>query len=77
MMPISCRVDFDSTTLASATYYHRQNLLQVDFRDGARYTYSAVAPAVFRELVISPSKGKFFNQYIRGRFPYARQVVKN
>ena len=36
MMPISCRVDFDSTTLASATYYHRQNLLPVDFRDGAR-----------------------------------------
>jgi hypothetical protein len=77
MMPISCRVDFDSTTLASATYYHRQNLLPVDFRDGARYTYSAVAPAVFRDLVISPSKGKFFHQYIRGRFPYARQVVKN
>jgi hypothetical protein len=77
MMPISYRVDFDSTTLAQRHLLPRAESLQVDFRDGARYTYSAVAPAVFRDLVISPSKGKFFNQYIRGRFPYARQVVKN
>lgn len=77
MMPIAYRVDFDSATLASATYNHRQYQLQVDFRDGSRYTYSAVAPAVFRDLVISLSKGKFFNRYIRGRFPYAKQVPEN
>ena len=31
MMPISYRVDFDSTTLASATYYHGQNLCKLIF----------------------------------------------
>lgn len=77
MTPLSYHMDFDSTTLASATYNHRQYQLQVDFRDGSRYTYSAVAPEVFRDLVISLSKGKFFNRYIRGRFPYARQVAEN
>ena len=76
-MPISDRVDFDSTTLASATYDHQQNQLQVDFRDGSRYTYSAVTPAVFQDLVTSPSKGKFFNRQIRGRFSYARQLAEN
>jgi len=77
MMPTSYRVNFDSTTLASATYNHRQNELKVDFRDGSRYIYSTVAPAVFWDLVTSPSKGKFFNQYIRGRFPHARQAPEN
>src|SRR5437016_12639206 len=72
MMSLSAHVDFDSTTLASAIYDHRQNQLQVDFRDGSRYSYSAVAPAVFRDLVASPSKGKFFNRYIRGRFPFCQ-----
>ena len=77
MMSISDRVDFDSATLASATYDHRQNQLQIDFRDGSRYTYVRVAPTVFRDLVISPSKGKFFNRHIRGRFSYAKQVAEN
>jgi hypothetical protein len=77
MMTRCDRVDFDSTTLASATYDHRQNQLRVDFREGSRYTYSTVAAAVFQDLVGSPSKGKFFNQHIRGRFPYAKQIVEN
>ena len=76
-MPISDRVDFDSTTLASATYDHQQNQLQVDFRDGSRYAYSAVTSAVFQGLVSSPSKGKFFNRHIRGRFSYVRHVAEN
>jgi len=77
MMPRCDRVDFDSTTLASAIYDHRRNQLQVDFRDGSRYTYSTVAADVFQDLVGSPSKGKFFNRHIRGRFPYAKQIAEN
>ena len=77
MMPASDRVNFESTTLASAAYDHRQNQLQVDFCDGCRYIYFAVAPTVFRDLVCSPSKGRFFNRYIRGRFPYAKPDDEN
>ena len=76
-MSISDREDFESTTLASATYDRQQNQLQVDFRDGSRYTYSAVTPTVFQDLVSSPSKGKFFNRHIRGRFSYVRHVTEN
>ena len=76
-MPLSDRMDFDSTTLASATYDHRQNQLQVEFRDGSRYTYSAVAPETFRDLVRAPSKGNFFNQYIRNHFSYAKLPAEN
>lgn len=74
---MSARVTFDSTTLASASYDHIRRQLQLDFHDGARYTYSAVAPALFRDLISAPSKGRFFNQYIRGRFPHARLVPEN
>lgn len=77
MMPQVDRLEFDSTTLASATYDHRQNQLQLDFRNGSRYLYSAVTPMVFRDLLSARSKGKFFNRYIRGRFPYAKQVPEN
>jgi hypothetical protein len=74
---MSVRVSFDSTTLASACYDHRRLQLQVKFRDGTRYTYAAVTPALFRDLIGASSKGKFFNQYIRDRFSYARLVPEN
>ncbi len=70
-------VNFDSTILAAATYDNRHGHLQLDFRDGSRYVYRGVAPDLFRELLCAPSKGSFFNRYIRGRFPYAKTRCEN
>jgi hypothetical protein len=71
-MPTPGRVNFDSTTLAAATYDDRQCRLQLEFRDGTRYAYCAVAPEYFRGLFRATSKGSYFNRYIRGRFPYVK-----
>jgi hypothetical protein len=73
----SGQVRVDSTTLAAAAYDVHRAELQLDFRDGARYTYSGVLPELFRDLLCAPSKGSFFNRYIRGRFPYAKLTPKN
>jgi KTSC domain-containing protein len=66
------RVPLDSSTLVAATYDHHRGQLQLDFHNGARYIYSSVSAAIFAELIQAHSKGKFFNRYIRGHFPYAK-----
>jgi hypothetical protein len=71
------QVNLDSTTLAAVAYDDRCGELKLDFRDGARYTYSGVAPELFRDLLCATSKGSFFNRYIRGRFPYAKLPPDN
>jgi hypothetical protein len=67
----------ESTTLATAGYDEHRCALQLDFRDGARYQYSAVPPHLFHDLLAAPSKGSFFNRHIRGRFHHVKLAVEN
>jgi hypothetical protein len=71
------RVRLESTTLATAGYDEHRCELQLDFRDGARYQYSAVPPHLFHDLLAAPSKGSFFNRHIRGRFHHVKLAVEN
>jgi hypothetical protein len=71
------RVRVDSTTLAAVAYDDCLAELQLDFRDGARYTYSEVSPELFHDLLCATSKGSFFNRHIRGRFPCAKLTTEN
>jgi hypothetical protein len=66
------RVNLDSSTLAAATYDNIRAELELDFRDGTRYTYSEVAPEIFDGLLRAGSKGWYFNRYIRSHFPYVK-----
>ena len=61
-----------STTLATVAYDGVRNLLQLEFRNRAVYHYRGVPAAVYEALLGAPSKGSYFNQAIRGRYPYAR-----
>jgi len=72
----SGRVSLDSTTLTAVAYDDRCGELQLDFCDGARYVYSGVAPALFRDLLRATSKGSFFNRYIRGRFRHGKLLAE-
>jgi len=63
-----------SQTLVAAVYDSAQQKLQLDFRDGSRYLYDEVAPGLFRSLLDAPSKGQFFNQYIRGHLPFIKTL---
>ncbi len=71
------RVSVDSTTLAAVVYDDCRGELRLDFRDGARYAYSGIAPELFHDLLCATSKGSFFNRHIRGRFPYAKLPAQN
>jgi hypothetical protein len=60
----------ESTTLVTVGYDEAQELLQLEFCSRAVYLYSGVPAAVHQALLAAPSKGRYFNQAIRGRFPY-------
>ena len=46
--------------------------LYVTFVSGATYAYSGVPSAIHDEFRAAPSKGRFFMEHIRDRFPYRR-----
>jgi len=62
----------ESTTLATVAYDETRKLLQLEFCSQAVYLYSGVPAALHQALLGAPSKGRYFNQTIRGRFPYRR-----
>jgi KTSC domain-containing protein len=65
----------ESTTLATVGYDEARRLLQLEFcGSGAVYLYFGVPAALHQALLDAPSKGRYFNGTIRGRFPY-RQVL--
>ena len=59
-----------STTLSAVAYDESEEVLRLQFRSGATYEYSGVPAAVHAELLKASSKGEYFNQVIRGHFPY-------
>jgi len=66
----------ESTTLAMVAYDEARELLQLEFCNRAVYLYFGVPPVVLEALLGSPSKGKYFNQAIRGRYPYRRLLAE-
>jgi hypothetical protein len=62
----------DSTTLLAVSYNEAQALLQLEFCSRAVYQYFRVPAEVHQSLLAAPSKGRYFNRAIRGRFPYRR-----
>ena len=61
----------ESTTLATVAYDEARKLLQLEFRSRAIYPYFGDPAAVHDALLGAPSKGRYFNRFIRGRFPYS------
>jgi hypothetical protein len=66
----------ESTTLATVGYDENVKLLQLEFCSRAVYLYFGVPAAVYEALLGAPSKGRYFNGTIRGRYPY-RQILSS
>jgi hypothetical protein len=60
----------ESTTLSKIAYDYARRLLELEFRSGASYQYFGVPADVYEALLRADSKGRYFNQAIRGWFPY-------
>lgn len=68
------RTAVESTSIASIGYSADEHVLEVEFRRGAVYRFFMVPGAVFDELMRATSKGAHFNRFIKGRYPFTRQV---
>ena len=66
MNPVAVR----SSSLVEVAYDGRRAILQVEFRDGTAYQYANVPLRIYHDLLGAPSKGLYFNHYIRSRFPH-------
>jgi hypothetical protein len=62
----------ESSTLATVGYDEGAELLQLEFRSRVVYRYFAVPTAVPEALLAAASKGRYFNQAIRGRYRFVR-----
>jgi hypothetical protein len=60
----------ESTTLATVSYDEARKLLELEFCSRAVYQYFDVPASVHQSLLDASSKGRYFNQAIRGHFPY-------
>jgi hypothetical protein len=66
------RVELQSTSLNAATYQGEYAFLELEFRNGAIYRYLGVPEQIYQELLSAESKGQYFHQHIRNRFPYTK-----
>jgi hypothetical protein len=62
----------ESTALAALAYDSTRGILELKFQSRASYRYFGVPAAVHEALLRAPSKGRYFNQVIRGRYRYAQ-----
>ena len=63
-------VSVDSSNLSAVGYEPASGTLELEFQNGHLYRYSRVPPLVHRALMGSDSKGAYFTDFIRDRFPY-------
>jgi KTSC domain len=61
-----------SSSLRSIGYDRKAQTLEVEFKNGGVYRYSEVPLELWMRLQKSTSKGKFFQEHVRDRFPTAR-----
>ncbi|WP_306992718.1 KTSC domain-containing protein [Amycolatopsis thermophila] len=61
-----------STALASVGYDATRRVLEVEFRHHGIYRYLGVESAIHRALLDADSKGQYFQERIRDRYPCER-----
>jgi len=61
-----------SSVIAAYSYHERGEKLEIKFVSGNVYIYSGVPKGIYQKMRESRSKGIFFNQVIKGKYPFER-----
>lgn len=64
------RTPVDSSSLVSVGYSPEVSTLEIEFHHGASYQYFAVPRHIFDGLLAAASKGTYFNEHIKGLYPF-------
>lgn len=66
------RQPVESSMFAAVAYDPVGSILELEFLNGRVYQYGDVPEEIYRELVDAESKGRYFQVYIEGQYPYVR-----
>lgn len=66
----AARIPVSSSFIAAIGWTN--GTLQVELLNGRVYEYYGVHRAVYTAFLSAPSKGKYFNAYVKGRYPSKR-----
>lgn len=61
-----------SSVIRSVGYDGKDKVLEIEFRSGTVYRYLDVPAGIFVRLMASPSKGRYFDFFIRDCFATVR-----
>lgn len=61
-----------SSNIVSVGYDAASETLEIEFKDGAVYQYYNVGEHLYQQFVAAPSKGQFFNVYIKNAVAFSR-----
>jgi len=61
----------NSSAIREIEFDELTNRLQITFTSGKTYTYYAVPRSVYEALLRAPSKGAFYNEYIKDQYGFA------
>ena len=62
----------ESSTLRTIGYDTDRELLQLEFHNHTMYQYFHVPAEIHEGLLQAPSKGAYFNRFIRKKFAYSK-----
>jgi len=68
-LPPIARRPVISSMMQSAGYDDNHAVLEIEFATGHVYRYHAVPRRIWRELIEAESKGRYFDAYIRDKYP--------
>jgi hypothetical protein len=68
------RAAVESSSIASIGFRADLQVLEIEFQSGALYRYFGVPALVGEGFQTAESKGRYFSQRIRGRYPFRRLI---
>jgi hypothetical protein len=63
------RTPVRSSNIRSVGYDLASRMLEVEFHSGGLYDYSGVPETIYQGLMRAASKGSYFQDHIKGRYP--------
>ena len=71
-MELIMRFPLQSSTIAEAVYHPASLILEVCFHSGHVYRYTGVPKHTVDNFIGADSVGRFYNRWIKGKFPAMR-----
>lgn len=63
------RTEVSSSNIESIGYDESKKILEIEFKRGNLYQYEGVPENLFQNLLHASSHGKYFNTYIKDKYP--------